>query len=214
MKTVSILVADDHAVVRKGLRSILETHAGWEVCGEAANGRDAVALALSYRPDVVVMDINMPELNGLEATRQIAGALAGVRILILTAHDSEQLVLGTLSSGARGFVRKADAGEDLIEAIETLLTGRTYFTSSVTDVVMRGLRTGGGSSAVKERLSPREREVVQLLAEGKSNKEVATCLKISVKTVETHRKHIMAKLELHSLSDLVRYAIQNGIIEA
>jgi DNA-binding NarL/FixJ family response regulator len=215
LKTVRILVADDHAVVRKGLRSILESRTGWEVCGEAVNGREAVALALSTRPDIVVMDINMPELNGLEATRQIAGALADVRILILTAHDSEQLVLGTLSSGARGFVRKADAGEDLIEAVETLLSGRTYFTSSVTDVVMRGLRTTGGQSpVVRERLSPREREVVQLLAEGKSNKEVATRLEISVKTVETHRKHIMAKLELHSLSDLVRYAIQNGIIEA
>lgn len=192
---------------------MLESHPGWEICGEAANGREAVELALRHRPHVVVMDINMPELNGLEATRQICKALAGVRVVILTAHDSEQLVREMLVSGARGYVLKADAGEDLIAAVEAVVAGRLFFTSSVSDFVMRSLAKDGGPAEIPERLSPREREVVQLIAEGKSNKEVATQLDISVKTVETHRKHIMSKLELHSVSDLVRYAIQNRMIE-
>ena len=215
MKTTRVLVADDHAVVRKGLRSILESHAGWEVSGEAANGREAVALSLAHKPDIVVMDINMPELNGLEATRQICKALPETRVLILSAHDSEQLVREMLVSGARGYVLKADAGEDLIAAVEALIVGRLFFTSSVSEFVMRGLRTGeesGNPADLPSRLSPREREVIQLLAEGKTNKEVAAKLDISVKTAETHRKHIMDKLDLHSMSDLVRYAIQNGII--
>lgn len=214
MKT-RLLVADDHAVVRKGLRSILESHPGWEVVAEAANGREAVALSLEHQPDIVVMDINMPELNGLEATRQICKALPNTRVLTLSAHDSEQLVREMLVSGARGYVLKADAGEDLVAAVEALSVGRLFFTSSVSEFVMRGLRTPdepGKTPELPSRLSPREREVIQLLAEGKTNKEVAATLDISVKTAETHRKHIMDKLDLHSLSDLVRYAIQNGII--
>lgn len=217
MRATRVLVADDHEVVRRGLRAILESHAGWEVCGEAANGRQAVELALQLTPDVVVMDINMPELNGLEATKQICKALPGTQVLILSAHDSEQLVREMLVSGARGYVLKTDAGEDLIAAVEALIAGRLFFTSSVSDFVMRGWRKPGdaeSSSEMPARLSPREREVIQLLAEGRTNKEVATRLGISVKTVETHRKHIMDKLDLHSLSDLVRYAIQNGIIQA
>jgi DNA-binding NarL/FixJ family response regulator len=215
MKITHVLVADDHAVVRKGLRSMLESHPGWEVSAEATNGREAVALSLEHKPDIVVMDINMPELNGLEATRQICKALPETRVLILSAHDSEQLVREMLVSGARGYVLKADAGEDLIAAVEALTVGRLFFTSSVSEFVMRGLRTGeegGKFPELPPRLSPREREVIQLLAEGKTNKEVAARLDISVKTAETHRKHIMDKLDLHSLSDLVRYAIQNGII--
>ena len=213
MNTTRILVADDHEVVRRGLCTMLESHPGWEICGEAANGREAVELALQHHPHVVVMDINMPELNGLEATRQICKALAGVRVVILTAHDSEQLVREMLASGARGYVLKADAGEDLIAAVEAVVAGRLFFTPSLSEYVMRSLVKEGGSAETPDRLSPREREVVQLIAEGKSNKEVATKLDISVKTVETHRKHIMSKLELHSVSDLVRYAIQNRIIE-
>ena len=192
---------------------MLESHPGWEICGEAANGREAVELALRQRPHVVVMDINMPELNGLDATRQICKAVPGMRVVILTAHDSEQLVREMLVSGARGYVLKADAGEDLIAAVEAVSGGRLFFTSSVSDYVMRSLAKDGVPTEIPERLSPREREVVQLIAEGKSNKQVATLLDISVKTVETHRKHIMSKLELHSVSDLVRYAIQNRMIE-
>lgn len=214
MKPTRILVADDHAVVRKGLRSILESHAGWEVSAEAVNGRQAVELTLQGQPDIVVMDINMPELNGLEATKQICKAIPKAQVLILSAHDSEQLVRQMLVSGARGYVLKADAGEDLIAAVEALSVGRLYFTSSVADLVMRGFQEKGEASEISARISPREREVLQLLAEGKTNKEVATRLRISVKTAETHRKHIMEKLDLHSLSDLVRYAIQNAVIEA
>jgi DNA-binding NarL/FixJ family response regulator len=213
LNTTRVLVADDHEVVRRGLCTMLDSHPGWEICGEAANGREAVELALQHHPHVVVMDINMPELNGLEATRQICKALPGVRVVILTAHDSEQLVREMLASGARGYVLKADAGDDLIAAVEAVVAGRLFFTSSVSDFVMRSLAKDGGPAEAPERLSPREREVVQLIAEGKSNKEVATKLDISVKTVETHRKHIMSKLELHSVSDLVRYAIQNRMIE-
>ncbi len=190
---------------------------GWRICAEAGNGREAVSLGLLHRPEIVVMDINMPELNGLEATRQLCEALPGVRVLILSAHDSEQLVREMLSSGARGYVLKADAGEDLELALQALAAGRLYFTSSVADMVMRGLQKNSGlleSPEQPARLSPKEREVIQLLAEGKTNKEVAARLDISVKTVETHRKHIMGKLDLHSMSDLVRYAIQNRIIEA
>lgn len=217
MKTTRILVADDHMVVRKGLRSILESHSGWEVCGEAADGREAVEMAIQQQPDIVIMDINMPELNGLEATRQVCKALPASQVLILSAHDSEQLVREMLVSGARGYVLKADAGEDLMSAVEALIAGRLFFTSSVSEFVMRGLRGGNDLNTAPEaghRLSPREREVTQLLAEGKTNKEVATRLHISVKTAETHRKNIMSKLDLHTLSDLVRYAIQNGMIQA
>jgi DNA-binding NarL/FixJ family response regulator len=212
-----VLLADDHSIVRKGLRSIVQSMEGWEVCAEAGNGREAVSLGLQHRPDVVVMDINMPELNGLDATRQLCAALPDLRVLILSAHDSEQLVREMLTSGARGYVLKADAGEDLELALRALAGGRLFFTSSVADMVMRGLQKNTASpepADLPPRLSPREREVIQLLAEGKTNKEVAVRLEISTKTVETHRKHIMAKLDLHSMSDLVRYAIQNRIIEA
>jgi len=211
-----VLLADDHAIVRKGLRSVVESMEGWRICAEAADGREAVSLGLQYRPEIVVMDINMPELNGLDAPRQLCAAIPGLRVLILSAHNSEQLVREMLSSGARGYVLKADAGEELESALRALAGGKLYFTSSIADMVMRGLQ---GSSVLPEtsdlppRLSPKEREVIQLLAEGKTNKEVAVRLEISVKTVETHRKHIMGKLDLHSMSDLVRYAIQNQIIE-
>jgi len=217
MRTIRILVADDHTVVRKGLRSILESRAGWQVCAEASSGREAIELTLQHQPEIVVMDINMPDLNGLDATRQICKALPKMPVLILSAHDSEQLVREMLVSGARGYVLKNDAGEDLIAAVEALLAGRLFFTPSVSDFVMRGLRETretGTPAELPTRLSGREREVMQLLAEGSTNKEVATRLEISIKTVETHRKHIMDKLELHSMSDLVRYAIQNQIIEA
>ena len=216
MKATRILIADDHAVVRRGLRSILESRPGWEVCAEAFNGRHAVELFTAHQPDIVIMDINMPELNGLEATRQICRTLPKAQVLILSAHDSEQLVREMLVSGARGFILKADAGEDLIAAVEALAAGRLFFTSSLSDFVMRGLRNGETAALadLPPRLSPREREVTQLLAEGRTNKEIATALDISVKTVETHRKHIMGKLEVDSISGLVRYAIQDGIIQS
>jgi DNA-binding NarL/FixJ family response regulator len=180
-------------------------------------GREAVEKVKKLRPDVVVMDIGMPELNGLEATRQILKAAPRTRVLILTVHESEQLVREVLQAGAQGYVLKSDAGRDLVAAIEALSRHKVFFTSSVARIVLEGYRrTGSRTEASGEPpslLSPREREIIQLLAEGKSNNEVAEALYISVKTVETHRAHIMEKLRLHSITDLVRYAIRNKIVE-
>lgn len=213
-----IVIVDDHEIVRRGLRTALEAHERWQVVGEAGDGRTAVALVEELKPDVVVMDISLPELNGLEATRQLLNVAPRTRVLIQSMHESEQLIREVLSVGARGYVLKSDATRQLIAAIEALADGGTYFTSKVSDRLLAGYLNPSkeGERAVESspRLSPRETEVVQLLAEGKSNKEVATVLHLSVKTVETHRAHIMSKLELHSFSDLVRYAIRNGIIES
>jgi DNA-binding NarL/FixJ family response regulator len=217
MKTVRILIADDHELVRKGIATTLEEVPGWTVVAQADNGRQAVDLAQSLRPDVVVLDMTMPELNGLEATRQILANRTGERVLILTAHESEQLVREVLNAGAQGYVLKSDAGRALVTAVEALLDGRPFFTSKVARIVLDGfLRSpdGAPNGDAAQTLSPREREIVQLLAEGKSNKEVARALGITVKTAETHRGNIMRKMEFASLSDLIRYAIRNNIVGA
>jgi DNA-binding NarL/FixJ family response regulator len=211
------LIADDHEVVRQGIRALLETHDGWEVAGEAVTGRQAVEKARRLRPDLVIMDITMPEMNGLEATRQIRKELPEAEVLVLSVHDSEQLVREVLEAGARGYVLKSDAGRDLIAAVETLCQHKPFFTAKVSEMVLEGFLKGGPASesgkATLGVLTAREREIVQLLAEGQSNKEVADTLGISVKTVETHRAHVMAKLNLHSMSDLVRYAVRNQLIQ-
>jgi len=218
MKPLRIVLADDHEVVRRGLRALIESKPGWNVVGEAANGRDAVARVKELKPDIVVLDISMPELNGLDATRQIVKALPGVHVLILTMHDSGQLVRDVLEAGARGYVLKSDAGRDFITAVDTLRQNKPFFTPGVAELVLQGYLKGTPAAEApvtpSELLTPREREIVQLLAEGKSNKEVATALGVSIKTAETHRANIMRKLNLHSLSDLVRYAIRNKIVEA
>lgn len=215
MKNLRILVADDHELLRRGVRALLETHAGWEVCDEAVDGREAVEKAIRLRPDLVILDIWMPGLNGLEAARRIRKEAPGSEILILTMHDSEQVVQEVLAAGARGYVLKSDASRDLVAAVEALSHHKTFFTPSVTEMVLQNY-LGGGSGAAEQGeislLTPREREVVQLLAEGRSNKEVADVLRISVRTAETHRTNIMRKLDCHSLSDLTRYAIRNNII--
>jgi len=214
---MQILVADDHEIVRRGLRALLESNAGWNVT-EAADGQEVVETAKRLRPDVVVLDVTMPRLSGLEAARRIRAASPASEILILTMHESEQVVREVLAAGARGYLLKSDAGRDLIEAVQTIASHRPYFTSSIASIVLDGYVkavTGNeGGSLLRNRLSGRELEVVQLLAEGQSNKEVAATLGISVKTAETHRANIMRKLDLKSLSDLVRYAIRNRIIEA
>jgi two-component system response regulator NreC len=211
---VRILIADDHDVVRQGVRAVLEGQAGWVVCGEASTGRDAVAKAVALQPDVVVLDISMPELNGLEATRQIRGAVSA-KILILTVHESDQVVTDVRDAGAHGYVLKTEAGRTLVEAIRALLGDRTFVSERVHDVADRrtGTRRAVAERPAPGRLTPREREVVQLLTEGKSNKEIGGVLGITTKTAETHRAHVMAKLQLHSMSELVRYAIRNRIIE-
>jgi DNA-binding NarL/FixJ family response regulator len=217
MKEVRILIADDHELMRKGLAATLGEIPGWSVVAQAENGRRAVELAESIQPDIVILDMTMPELNGLEATRQILAARSSARVLILTAHESEQLVREVLNAGAQGYVLKSDAGRALIAAVEALLDGRPFFTSKVARIVLDGfLRSsdGGGAAESLQSLSPREREIVQLLAEGKSNKEVARALGITVKTAETHRSNIMRKMQFGSLSDLIRYAIRNNIVGA
>ena len=187
---------------------------GWVVVAEVANGRAAVASAAELKPDLVVLDLTMPELNGLEAARRILSADPDTRILILTAHESEQLVREVLSVGARGYVLKSDAGRILVVALQALLEGGSFFTSSVARMVMDGyLRNEASDASTAQTLSSREREIVQLLAEGNSNKDVARALNISVKTAETHRSNIMRKLGFGSLPELVRYAIRNSIIE-
>jgi DNA-binding NarL/FixJ family response regulator len=212
-----ILLADDHEVVRRGLCALLQNQPGWEICGEATNGREAVEKAVKLNPDVVILDVGMPNLNGLEATRQIAKAKPQIRILILTLHDSDQLVQEVLNAGARGFLLKSDAARDLVTAVEALRNNKIYFTPKVASMVLEGyLRRNTPDVPPEEpsrsRLTPREREIVQLLAEGKSSREVADALGLSIKTAETHRANIMRKLNLHSVSDLVLYAVRNNIV--
>ena len=216
MKNLRILVVDDHQLVRKGVVSaIRDERPDWEVCGEASTGREAVAAVERLQPDIVVMDISMPEMNGLEATRQILKDNSQAQVLILSMHESEQIVREVLDCGARGYILKSDAGTELIGALDALARHKVFFNSSISEVLLRGYLDGSAAdkAAPASLVSPREREIVQLIAEGKSNKDMANTLNISVKTVETHRARIMAKLELHSISDLVRYAIRNGIIE-
>jgi DNA-binding NarL/FixJ family response regulator len=211
-----ILIVDDHAVVRRGVRSLLESREGWEVCGEATTGREAVTQSLLLRPDVVVMDVSLPELNGLDATRQILKAAPEIEVLMLTMHHSEELVRDVLKAGARGYVLKDDADENLIAAIENLRRHEPFLTSKVTEFMLDDfVRRGDGAlgDLTSAGVTGREREIIQLVAEGQSNKEVASALGISVKTVEAHRANIMRKLHLRSVSDLVRYAIRNSIMQ-
>jgi DNA-binding NarL/FixJ family response regulator len=214
VSALRILIADDHEVARRGIRSLLEAHPGWQVIGEASNGRDAVNLATQLKPDVALLDIGMPSLNGLDATRQILAIAPDTRVLILTMHDSEQVVREVLAAGARGFLLKSDAGRDLISAVEALQFRRTFFTTKVAQLVLEGYLHPASESDQPSRsvLTPREREVIQLLAEGKTTKEVATTLNLSVKTAETHRTNLMRKLDLHSVVDLTLYAVRNGIV--
>ena len=212
-----ILVADDHEVVRRGLCALLRNQPEWEVCGEAKDGRDAVEKVLALKPEVVILDIGMPNLNGLEATRQILKANPQVKVLILTLHDSDQVVQEVLNAGARGFLLKTDAARDLVAAVEALRRNKIYFTPKVAAMVLDGYLRPQEPDTVSQararnRLTPREREIVQLLAEGKSSKEVAVALGLSAKTAETHRSNIMRKLDLHSVSDLVLYAVRNNIV--
>ncbi len=215
MTTLRILVADDHEIVRQGIRALLQAHPGWEVCAEASDGREAVEKAAELKPDIAVVDIGMPNLNGLNATRQILQQDPQAKVLILTMHESEQVLREVLDVGARGYLLKSDAGRDLVTAIETLQRNKTFFSSQVGEVMLENVRKRKNhtESPVKEVLTSREREVVQLLAEGKSTKEVAVILGLSVKTAETHRSNVMRKLELHSVSELVLYAVRNNIVQ-
>ena len=216
LNDLRILIADDHEIVRRGLKKVLSSRHGWVVCAEAATGRDAIAMAAEHRPDIVVMDISMPGLNGLEATRKIRKIVPKAGILILSLHYSDQLVREVVDAGARAYLLKSDATRDLLHAIEALATRRSFFTSSAAQTLIDGFCDKGSDkpgTLLRHRLSTREREIVQLLAEGKSSKEVAVALGISVKTAETHRAHIMRKMEFHSVGEIVRYAVRTQIID-
>jgi DNA-binding NarL/FixJ family response regulator len=213
MAPLRILVADDHQVVRTGLRTLLESKAGWQVCAEAANGREAVERAGELQPDVAVLDIGMPLLNGVEATRQIRKASPKTEILILTMHDSEHMIQGVLDAGAHGYILKDDADRNLLAAVDSLRRHKPYLSLRVSAAATSAPSDTERVERPARRLTPREREIVQLLAEGKSNKEIATYLNISVKTAETHRANIMLKMNFHSVTELVRYAVKNKIIQ-
>jgi DNA-binding NarL/FixJ family response regulator len=215
---VRILIADDHEVVRRGMCALLQAHEGWEICGQATDGRQAVEMAKQQKPDVIILDVGMPNLNGLAATRQLAQQNSSYKIIVLTIDDSDEVIREALDAGARGFVLKSDAARDLVSAVEALQRNRMFFTSRVNDMVLAGFldtgyNSGGNKPPRLPKLTVREREVIQLVAEGKSSKEVATLLNLSTKTAETHRSNIMRKLGLHSVRDLVLYAVKNKIIQ-
>ncbi|CAN5407833.1 response regulator transcription factor [soil metagenome] len=217
MPTIRIVIADDHEIVRQGVKNLLTSEPDMEICGEATMGRDAVDLVAKLKPDVAILDISMPGLNGIEVTRQILKSQPKIKVLMFTMHDAEQLVHEVFSAGAKGYLLKSDAGRHLVSAVRTVASGSPYFSSRLSQTIFEGFLKKDlphvvGSSDQKS--TSREREIIQLLAEGKSNKEVAAVLGISVKTAETHRAAVMRKLGLHSVSELVRYAIRNHIIEA
>ncbi|MBP1647140.1 MAG: TRAP-type C4-dicarboxylate transporter, periplasmic solute-binding protein [Bacteroidetes bacterium] len=218
-KTIKLLIADDHTIVRRALISLLSLNERMEVVGEAADGRVAVELADRLEPDVVLMDISMPALNGLEATRQIRKQSPSVKILILTAHDNEEYVLEVVRSGANGYILKNCAAEDLYNAIVSIHSGHAFFSPSVSKILaddyVRSINPdGSGGSPLKTdpRLTAREREILQLVAEGETHQRIAETLHISVRTVDTHCNNIMKKLDIHDTASLVTYAIKNGIL--
>jgi DNA-binding NarL/FixJ family response regulator len=217
MDSLRILVADDHEIVRRGVVSLLKSQAGWEVCGEARDGREAVDKANLLRPDIVILDIGMPNLNGLEAARQMLHHDPMCKILVLTIEDGDELVRAVLDAGARGFVHKSDASRDLVAAVRALQSNKIFFTSRMAEVLLNGFlgcgRPVSEGKVSSADLSGREREIVQLLAEGKSSKQIASHLALSVKTVDTHRGNIMRKLHLHSLSALVLFAVRNRMVQ-
>ena len=215
MDELRVLLGDDHTVLRQGLRKILEDRRDWRVVAEAGNGRDAVREAIELNPDIAVLDIGMPLLNGIEATRQIVKRMPGVRVLILSMHSDQAYVTQAVQAGARGYLLKESAGEELIAAITAVAAGKSFFSPAVAQVVfddyVRSL-TERGITDRYDALSEREREVLQLVAEGKSSKEIADVLSISPATVETHRTHLLQKLGLRNTAEVVRFAARRGIV--
>jgi DNA-binding NarL/FixJ family response regulator len=213
-QSVSVLLADDHDVVRKGLRTMLEAHEGWHVCAEASTGREAVKLAAQVRPRIAVVDLEMAEMDGLEATRQMKRDNPDIEVLIFTMHDAEYLIREVLVAGARAFILKSEGGRRLIEAINAVLENKPFFAGRASESLLNSFLKSHGGTDETCPLTYRECEIVQLLATGKSNKEAANALGISVKTVETHRATIMRKLGFSSIAELVRYAVREHIIKA
>lgn len=214
MSGFRILIADDHEIVRQGLRALLESHPGWEVCGEAVDGWETLQKVEQLKPDFVALDIGMPNLNGFDAARQMLRENPKARILFLTIYDTDQAAKTAVQIGARGLILKSDAARDLVSAVEAIQRGGTYFSPRVHPAGLGPELRGSRRSLDRDTLTPRESQVIQLLAEGKSTKEVASILNLSVKTAETHRSNIMSKLGLHSVSELVLYAVRNNIVQA
>jgi DNA-binding NarL/FixJ family response regulator len=210
-----IVVGDDHTLMRQGVRKILEDCKDWQVVGEAGNGRDAVRLILSLEPDVAILDIGMPLLNGIEATRQIIRRLPNVRVLIVSMHSDEAYITQALHAGAKGYLLKDSADADLIRAVADVAAGRSFFSPAVAKVMLDDYVRHLAERGIVDRydsLSEREREVFQLIAEGHSNKEIADLLSVSSATIETHRAHILQKLDVHNTAELVLYAVRRGVI--
>lgn len=216
MKKLRILVADDHDVVREGIRTLLQTRPDWEICDEAANGREAVEKAKQSKPNVVVLDFSMPELNGVDVTRLVRKALPDTEVLIFTMHNSEQLAREVLAVGARGFILKTEAKRCLIPAVEALADHKPYFAASVSAILLDSFLhpDKDARGAHGDRLTAREREIIQLVAEGLTSKEIAAKLGLSSKTIDAHRANLMNKLDVHSVSELVRYAVRNQMVQA
>lgn len=216
MPDLRILIADDHELIRRGVRNLISLRGGWTVVGEACNGADAVEQAQSLKPDVAIIDFSMPELDGPAAAFQITQVSPATSVIVLTMHDSNHVIREVLRSGAKGFVLKTDADQDLIEAVEAVAQKRHFFTKRVADVVLEGYLTGRNANDKEEKvkLTTREREILSLLADGVSSKQIALKLNISVRTVESHRIHVNRKLGFGSIAELVRYAIRHGIVGA
>ena len=214
---IQILLADDHALMRRGIRDLLESDSELEVIGEASDGREAVRMAEKLKPDVMIMDLAMPELNGLDAIRQIRRDVPDVELLVFSMHDSEELIREVFAAGARGYVLKNDVALYLVEAVKSLARHKPFFTPRISEAILNSLvSTAAAGHEEPSRtgpLSSRERQILQLLAENKSNKDIAKALGISVRTVETHRRSVMQKLDANSIVELVHYAIRNGIVQ-
>ena len=207
-----VMLVDDHTVVRRGLRALIESVPGWEVCAEASEGHEAILVATEMRPDIVVMDLSMPKLGGIDATMQLRKILKGVEILILTMHESDRLVGQALRAGARGYLLKSESEDRLMEALEALSRHQPYFSASVSETLLQGYLSAEAAADPKQ-LTPRERQIVKLVAEGKTNKRIALILSVSIKTVETHRSSAMHKVGAKSSADLTLYAARNDLVE-
>jgi two-component system response regulator NreC len=217
MRRLRILVADDHEVMRAGVRALIEQEPGWQVCGTATNGQEAVEAARKLKPDVVVLDMTMPELDGLSALREIKHTAPNTEVVIFSAYHSEEVIEELFDSGAKSYIQKSDASRHLVAAIKSLAEHKPFFTSEISQILFAKFLSGSAGkkqNGPEHAVTSRERDVVRLLAGGNSNKEVANCLGISIRTAETHRATLMRKLGLESLAALVRYAIRNHIIDA
>ena len=216
MKKLRILLADDHELVRRGARGVLHSRRGWRVVGEATNGREAIEKAMALKPDIAVVDLSMPDLDGIEAVRQIREAVPTTKILVLTMHESDRMVQRALDAGAQGYILKSDLTECLVKAVKVVFSGKPFLTARVSEIMLEGSLKAKRERQQQKRAgaatTPRETEIIRLLAEGKTNKEIAALLEIAVRTVESHRAKIMLKLGFHSLTELVHYAIRRGII--